>query len=443
MYSTRPQRMGSGTTTRYIEAPIQIFDNAAYYDAQTELLNSAELMNYCAKYQYMKIEKINVVLMPTSKNAEVLLYPVWNNETNVTNNDMMYNDSVKRLATHTIRYQKRTFLPPKITATLAGQVDGITKYSAINLWTYNQTDNYMVKSTTNKFNFPFKLFYYGTIEDIIEARIIFKCKFRGQKYTEELNKLIEYKDDEVIKKRIEELEKIKREKEREKISDKIIKTKISQNQNNNIISESFSSITSDSHSKPELTKDKLIEFMNKNNIKCKLPPQFSTTYLILQHIKSGAVENKPENILNLVEFLKKFYLDKRELKMRYGLEDNLGQFINNSMIENKINAKELKENDDKRMNILLEKYQDKIVQKAVQKIQKDRKNNVSPEELKEYKCKALKDILMEQSEKTMYKDVKEEIDEDLKMIDRTLSNAYSSINSKNKKKRQKMKFSSL
>lgn len=449
MYNPKPQRMGLGTTTRYIEIPIVITNQLYQFDAESHLLDRSELLNYCSRYQYLKIEKINVVIPPTSNNAEVLLFAIWNNETNVTVNDMNFNDSVKRVTVHAVKYQRRTFFPPHITSTKEGTNTGeTTKLSAINLWKFNQTDNYMIKRASpnvNLFNFPLRLYYTATENVNLKATIILKCKFRGQKYSDELNKLIEFKDDEIIKNRINELIKLKEQRLKEQ-EDKFKEIKINLNESKSSI-RSISSISSDNHNKPELTKDKLIEFMKEEKINCKLPKNFATTYLILNNIKGGAVENGPEKIFKLVEFLKKFYLDKRELKLRYGLEDDLGSFLTHSILE-KEQTKEVLENlklqDDKRINELLNENPDEVVKRVTHKARQLNKNNIEQDELDKMKKEALIDIInykvLNQKSISRTDAIK-----DIEILNRSINKSYdnSILSNKSSKKRQKTKFSSL
>jgi len=224
MYLNKPQKMGSGSTTRYITFDSTIGTTATIMNLGNQLYTDDEIQNYMQRYNYMKVASIKVKITPTNATGKIYILGQWNaKDETVTMNDLMNNDSTKIVATHAIRFQTRTWLPPNMNATKVDKTVAQEYISTINLANYNRTDDYYYSKgttpATNSILYPFTLAMKATTS--IEVTLIVKVIFRGEKYTSTLNALM------MIHKEDKELqEKVKKIIEKETIKKEFMKNKI-------------------------------------------------------------------------------------------------------------------------------------------------------------------------------------------------------------------------
>lgn len=218
MYKAKPQVMGSGTTVRYITTDYTINTSAVKLNIGDQLYNDDEVQNYMQRYNYMKIASVKVKITPTNETGKIYILGEWNaKESGITSADITNNDSTKIIATHNIKYQTRTWLPPDMNASIVDKTTTSEKISTINLKKYNRTDDYYYSKGTQQATYsilyPLTLAMKATIS--MEVSIIVKVIFRGEKFSTTLNALYKlYKDDDGIK------EKVKQYQERHKITKK-------------------------------------------------------------------------------------------------------------------------------------------------------------------------------------------------------------------------------
>jgi hypothetical protein len=224
MYLNKPQKMGSGTTTRYITFDSTIGTSATVMNLGNELYTDEEVQNYMQRYNYMKVASIKVKITPTNATGKIYILGQWNTkDETVSVNDLINNDSTKIVATHAIRFQTRTWLPPNMNATKVDKTSTQEHISTINLANYNRTDDYYYSKgttvTTNSILYPFTLAMKATTS--IEVTVIVKVVFRGEKYTPTLNALMTiHKEDKELQ------EKVKKLIEKEAIKKEFVKNKI-------------------------------------------------------------------------------------------------------------------------------------------------------------------------------------------------------------------------
>jgi hypothetical protein len=229
MYKSRPQKLGTGTTVRYITFESTIGTSATIMNLGDQLYTDEELKNYMERYNYMKVENIKVKVTPTSNTGKIYLLGQWNlKDSTVTVNDLINNDSTKIIATHTIKFQTRTWLPPNMNATIIDKNSIGSDYIAtINTATYNRTDDYYYSKGTTPATYsilyPFTLAMKSTVS--VEVSVIVKVKFRGEKFTTTLNALITlYKNDNQLKEKVDKMKQesaIKKEFIRNKIAEEM------------------------------------------------------------------------------------------------------------------------------------------------------------------------------------------------------------------------------
>jgi hypothetical protein len=207
MYSKRPQTLGSGSTVRYIEFSYVPTTNNTTIDFQQKLVDHEEFVSFCQRYRYVTIKKVMVVIPPNSSNGELLLYAQWNSEADV--DDLENNDSTKRIAIHTVREQKRTFLPPDMPSTGTFTTStGSNLVSTVQLRGVNSTDLIFVHGATRDYvNYPFRLTTRVSHSVTnLTCRIYVVCHFQSEKYNSSINKYIKFKDDPILKQRLNELQ---------------------------------------------------------------------------------------------------------------------------------------------------------------------------------------------------------------------------------------------
>lgn len=207
MYNNKAQKMGSGTTTRYIEIDITPTTTETTSNLQTLLKTDGEFIQYLERYEFVRINKVIAVIPPCKENGELLILARWNVESST--DDISTCDSTKRIAMHTIKYRKQTFLPPNLPVTTIYTDSEGSKAATINLAGYNSTDTMYLKVTQESARiifYPLRIIHKLTFAQTnFSFRIILKCTFRGEKYTTSLNKLIKFKDDPTIQTRLAEL----------------------------------------------------------------------------------------------------------------------------------------------------------------------------------------------------------------------------------------------
>jgi hypothetical protein len=224
MYQNKPQKMGSGSTTRYITFESTIGTNATIMNLGNQLYTDEEIQNYMQRYNYMKIANIKVKITPTSTTGKIYILGQWNSkDETVTVNDLINNDSTKIIATHAIRFQTRTWLPPNMNVTKVDKTTAQEYISTINLANYNRTDDYYYSKGTTPATYsilyPFTLAMKATAS--IEVTVIVKVVFRGEKYTPTLNALMTiHKEDKELQ------EKVKKLIEKEAIKKEFVKNEI-------------------------------------------------------------------------------------------------------------------------------------------------------------------------------------------------------------------------
>jgi hypothetical protein len=207
MYANRPQKLGAGTTTRYITMDFTIGTSATIVNLGDQLYSDNEVQNYMQRYNYMKIKNIKVKVTPSSTTGRIFLLGQWNAKTTtVTADEITNNDSTKIIALHAIRFQTRTWLPPDMNATNIDKVTVGESVSTINLCKYNRTDDYYYSKGTTPASYsilyPFSLAMRSTTS--IEISLIIKINFRGEKYSTKLEALLQlYNNDNEIKNKID------------------------------------------------------------------------------------------------------------------------------------------------------------------------------------------------------------------------------------------------
>jgi hypothetical protein len=209
MYTNRPQKLGSGTTTRYITMDFTVSTSASILNLGDQLYSDEEMQTYMQRYNYMKISYIKAKITPTSNTGKIWLLGEWNAKTSsITNNDLLNNDSAKIVATHAMKFQTRTWLPPDMNATKVDKTTTSETISTINLRRFNRTDDYYYSKGTTvatySILFPFTLAMQSTIS--IDVSIIVKAVFRGEKYNTTLNTMLKmYNTDKELKDKVDNI----------------------------------------------------------------------------------------------------------------------------------------------------------------------------------------------------------------------------------------------
>jgi hypothetical protein len=205
MYNTRAQRLGSGTTTRYIEIDYTTTSTQGEINLEKDLITYVELVSYLSRYEYAKLDRVNIKIPPNSGNGEMRFLARWSDQT-ITSTELENSDSVKRVPIHTVKYQTLTFLPPSATNTRWIDLGTSKQVSTIKMNEYNQTDQlyYKDSSTTYAINLPLHIAVRSTTASI-DIKIVLKFTFRGEKFDNKLNKMIYlYHRSEEFKKLVDE-----------------------------------------------------------------------------------------------------------------------------------------------------------------------------------------------------------------------------------------------
>jgi hypothetical protein len=190
MYNNQPQRLGAGTTTRYIEIDYTTTSSQGVINLENDLVTDVELVSYMNRYEFAKLERVNIKIPPNSGNGEMRFLARWSDST-ITSGELDNSDSVKRVAIHTVKYQTITYLPPSTTNTRFIDLGTTKEISTVKMDEFNQTDQiyYKSSSTAYSINLPLHIAVRSTTASI-ELKIILKFIFRGEKYDEKLSKMI-------------------------------------------------------------------------------------------------------------------------------------------------------------------------------------------------------------------------------------------------------------
>jgi len=190
MYNRRPQKMGAGTTTRYIEIEYTTTTSTGVIDIEQDLVTDVELVSYLSRYEYARLDRVNIKIPPSSENGEMRFLARWSDST-ITSGELDNSDSVKRVAIHTVRYQTVTYLPPATTNTRFVDFGTSKQISTVQFDQFNQTDQmyYKTTATTYAINLPLHIGVKSTAASI-NIKIVCKFTFRGEKYEEKLTKMI-------------------------------------------------------------------------------------------------------------------------------------------------------------------------------------------------------------------------------------------------------------
>jgi hypothetical protein len=190
MYNKLPQRLGAGTTTRYIELDYTTTSSQGVINLEQDLVTDVELVSYMNRYEYAKLERVNIKIPPNSGNGEMRFLARWSDAT-ITSGELDNSDSVKRVAIHTVRYQTVTYLPPSTTNTRFIDLGTTKEISTVKMDEFNQTDQiyYKSSSTAYSINLPLHIAVRSTTASI-DIKITLKFVFRGEKYDEKLSKMI-------------------------------------------------------------------------------------------------------------------------------------------------------------------------------------------------------------------------------------------------------------
>jgi hypothetical protein len=207
MYSSKPQRLGSGSTTRYIEMDIVPTTNRTVHNVSELLVQKDEFINNASRYNYVRIRKAMVVVPPNSSNGEILIRAVYTDEADI--DDIDNNDSTKRVMIHTVHKRTRTFLPPHLPYTFNYVQTTVTKSATIQLDDFNFTDViYLpsIGSASAQVLYPLRIITKLTnqVSDL-KCRIVCVCDFKGEKFNSDINNFVRYRNDPILKQRIEEL----------------------------------------------------------------------------------------------------------------------------------------------------------------------------------------------------------------------------------------------
>jgi hypothetical protein len=205
MYNSRPQRLGSGTTTRYIEIDYSTTTSQGLINIETDLVSDVELVSYLSRYEYARLDRVNIKIPPNSGNGEIKFLARWSDQT-ILSSELDNSDSVKRIAIHTVKYQTLTFLPPATTNTRWIDLGTTKQISTVKMNEFNQTDQlyYQTSSTNYAVNLPLHIAVKSSVSSI-ELKIILKFTFRGEKFDNKLSKMILlYKLDNEFKKLVDD-----------------------------------------------------------------------------------------------------------------------------------------------------------------------------------------------------------------------------------------------
>jgi hypothetical protein len=190
MYNSRPQRLGAGTTTRYIEIDYSTTSSQGVINVESDLITDVELVSYLSRYEYAKLDRVNIKIPPNSGNGEMKFLVRWSDST-ITSTELENSDSVKRVAIHTVKYKTLTFLPPAISNTRWVDLGTTKEVSTVRMNEYNQSDQLYYKSSSSTYaiNLPLHIAVKSSTSSI-DIKIVFKFTFRGEKFDNKLSKMI-------------------------------------------------------------------------------------------------------------------------------------------------------------------------------------------------------------------------------------------------------------
>jgi len=182
--------LGAGTTTRYIEIDYTTTSSQGLINLENDLVTDVELVSYMNRYEFAKLDRVNIKIPPNSGNGEMRFLARWSDSA-ITSGELENSDSVKRVAIHTIKYQTITYLPPSTTNTRIIDLGTSQQVSTVKMNEFNQTDQMYYKSaaTAYSINLPLHIAVKSTTQSI-DLKIILKFVFRGEKYDEKLTKMI-------------------------------------------------------------------------------------------------------------------------------------------------------------------------------------------------------------------------------------------------------------
>jgi hypothetical protein len=188
--------LGAGTTTRYIEIDYATTSSTGLINAENDLITDAELITYFNRYEYARLDRINIKIPPNAGNGEIKFLARWSDAT-IISSELENSDSAKRVAIHTVKYQTVTYLPPHITNTRWIDLGTSKSISTIIMDEFNSTDQFYYKSSSQDYaiNLPFHVAVSSNTASI-NLKFCFKFTFRGEKYDQKLSKMIVmyYKD---------------------------------------------------------------------------------------------------------------------------------------------------------------------------------------------------------------------------------------------------------
>jgi hypothetical protein len=189
MYDSHVQKMGLGTTVRYFEQSYTLDPSGVNYITASDLKNSDEFMSFANIYNFIKLEKVMILILPSSNNGEISILADWNyGDTNqYTINDIKVNDSTKVIPTHMVQYRKRTWLPPDIIVRPNGTSNNIAVARYNPIGTIASSDSYGVR-------YPIRFYIASNSANTI--KVIYKARFRGARFKAVTNKVMN--DPEVI-----------------------------------------------------------------------------------------------------------------------------------------------------------------------------------------------------------------------------------------------------
>lgn len=109
-YVLKPQRLGQGTTTRWIEAEYTASTDSGTINLTTLLNFSSEFSIMATHYRWFKLLKICICVYPDGSNTRLRFNNRWTDDTG--NANIQYNDSTKIVQTHAMVNKFVKWMPP-------------------------------------------------------------------------------------------------------------------------------------------------------------------------------------------------------------------------------------------------------------------------------------------------------------------------------------------